>query len=144
MIKPLAGSLLDPDHPEARGLAILSVLFFITLWIILLTSRQVLHGHWFDGIDSYIFHSLQNLRTPWVHSTMVFITQFGNLALLAIVLAGSCCVAVLETLHQGRLALAGRLYSDRPADLGAEKYGTGRHARSTSRRVFRFPVHTPA
>ncbi len=88
MIKPLAGSLLDPDHPEARGLAILSVLFFITLWIILLTSRQVLHGHWFDGIDSYIFHSLQDLRTPWVHSTMVFITQFGNLSLLAFVLAG--------------------------------------------------------
>ena len=88
MIKPLAGSLLDPDHPEARGLAILSLLFFITLWIILLTSRQVLHGHWFVGIDSYIFHSLQDLRTPWVHSTMVFITQFGSQSLLAFVLAG--------------------------------------------------------
>ncbi len=88
MIKPLAGSLLDPDHPEARGLAILSLLFFITLWIILLTSRQVLHGHWFDGIDSYIFHSLQDLRTPWVHSFMVFITQFGSQSLLAFVLSG--------------------------------------------------------
>jgi len=88
MIKPLAGSLLDPDHPETRGLAILSLLFFITLWIILLTSRQVLHGHWFNGIDSYIFHSLQDLRTPWVHSTMVFVTQFGSQSLLAFVLAG--------------------------------------------------------
>ncbi len=88
MVKPLAGSLLDPDHPETRGLAILSVLFFITLWIILLTSRQVLYGHWFDGIDSYIFHSLQDLRTPWVHNTMAFITQFGSQSLLAFVLAG--------------------------------------------------------
>jgi membrane protein DedA with SNARE-associated domain/membrane-associated phospholipid phosphatase len=88
MIKPLAGSLLDPDHPETRGLAILSVLFFITLWIILLTSRQVLHGHWFAGIDSYIFYSLQDLRTPWVNNVMVFVTQFGSQSLLAFVLAG--------------------------------------------------------
>jgi len=89
MIKPLAGSLLDPDHPEARGLATLSVLFFITLWLILLVSRQVLHGHWFDGIDSYIFHSLQDLRTPWVDNAMVFVTQFGSQSLLAFVLIGS-------------------------------------------------------
>ena len=88
MIKPLAGSLLDPDHPETRGLAILSVLFFVALWIILLTSRQVLHGHWFNGIDSYIFHSLQDLRTPWIDNSMVFITQFGSQSLLAFMLAG--------------------------------------------------------
>jgi undecaprenyl-diphosphatase len=89
-VKPLAGSLLDPDHPEARGLAILSVLFFITLWLLLLTSRQVLHGHWLDGVDAYIFHSLENLRTPWADQVMVFITRFGDQALLAIVLLGSC------------------------------------------------------
>ena len=89
-IKPLAGSLLDRDHPEARGLAILSVLFFITLWVLLLISRQVLYGHWFDGVDSYVFHSLENLRTPWVYKAMVFITQFGDQSLLAVVLAGGC------------------------------------------------------
>ncbi|MGB5716384.1 MAG: phosphatase PAP2 family protein, partial [Gammaproteobacteria bacterium] len=49
---------------------------------------QVLYGHWFDSIDSYIFHSLQDLRTPWVHNTMAFITQFGSQSLLAFVLAG--------------------------------------------------------
>ena len=90
LIKPLAGSLLDPDHPEARGLATLSLLFFITLWLLLLTSRQVLHGHWLDGIDAYIFHTMENLRTPWADQVMVFITQFGDQALLVLVLAGSC------------------------------------------------------
>ena len=89
-VKPLAGSLLDPDHPEARGLATLSALFFVALWLLLLTSRQVLHGHWMNGIDAYLFHSLENLRTPWADQVMVFITQFGNQALLALVLAGSC------------------------------------------------------
>ena len=90
LVRPLAGSLLDPDHPEARGLAVLSVLFFITLWLLVLISQQALHGHWLDGINAYVFHSLENLRTPWTDQVMVFITQFGDQLLLATVLAGSC------------------------------------------------------
>ena len=89
-IRPLAGSLLDPDHPEARGLAMLSVLLFITLWLFLLISRQVLHGHMLAGVDTYVFHALENLRTPWVDNAAVFITQFGNKPLLAMVVAGGC------------------------------------------------------
>jgi undecaprenyl-diphosphatase len=90
LISPLAGSLLDPNHPEARGLAILSVLFFITLWLLLLITRQVLHGQFLEGIDSYILHALGNLRTPWVDHAIVFITLLGNQALLSFVLAGGC------------------------------------------------------
>ena len=90
LIKPLAGSLLDPNHPEARGLATLSALLFITLWLSLLISRQVLHGHMLAGIDTYLFHALENLRTPWVDNAAVFITQFGNKPLLAVVIAGGC------------------------------------------------------
>jgi len=90
LIRPLAGSLLDPDHPEARGLAMLSVLLFITLWLFLLISRQVLHGHMFAGIDAYVFHALEGLRTPWVDAAAVFITQFGGKALLAMLIAGGC------------------------------------------------------
>ena len=89
-IRPLAGSLLDPGHPEARGLAILSVLLFITLWLLLLITRQAMHGHALSGADTYLFYSLQNLRTPWMDSAAVFLTQFGNQALLATLLAGSC------------------------------------------------------
>jgi undecaprenyl-diphosphatase len=90
LIRPLAGSLLDPGHPEARGLAILSVLLFVTLWMLLLTTRQTMHGHALNGADTYLFHSLQNLRTPWADNAMVFLTQLGSQALLATVLAGSC------------------------------------------------------
>ena len=89
-IKPLAGSLLDPEHPEARGLAVLSGLFFIALWLLLLISFRVLHGHFLGDVDNYIYHFLQNLRTPWVYQAMVFTTQLGGQLLLAcVLLAGS-------------------------------------------------------
>jgi len=90
LIRPLAGSLLDPGHPEARGLAVLSVLLFVTLWLSLLITGQAIHGHALSGADSYLFHSLQNLRTPWADSVTVFLTQLGNQALLITVLAGGC------------------------------------------------------
>ena len=40
-IRPLAGSLLDPDHPEARGLAALSALFYVTLRLLLLSLIHI-------------------------------------------------------------------------------------------------------
>lgn len=102
-IQPLAGSLLDPDHPEARGLAILSMLMFITLWLLLLLiSSELLHGQLLSGIDAYIFHTLDQLRTPWFDSVMVFFTGLGNQQLLAVVLAGG----VAWLLWQGRTQAA--------------------------------------
>ncbi len=89
-IRPLAGSLLDPEHPEARGLTILSVWFFITLWLLLLISRQVLHGELLGGIDAYVFHALENLRTPWADSVMLFFTRLGDRLVLACIMAAGC------------------------------------------------------
>ena len=89
-IKPLAGSLLDPDHPEARGLATLAALLFFMLWALLLILRQELHGRFMASFDVYLFHTLQGLRTPWVDRLMVFITQFGQQLLLAAILTGGC------------------------------------------------------
>ena len=97
-IRPLAGSLLDPDHPEARGLATLAVLLFSMLWALLLILRQELHGRFMASFDVYVFHSLQGLRTPWVDNVMVFITQFGQQLPLAAILAGGC----LWLLRKGR------------------------------------------
>ena len=89
-IQPLAGSLLDPDHPEARGLATLSALLFITLLVLLLISTQVLQDQLLSGIDVYVNRTLEQLRTPWFDHAMVFFNGLGNQVLLAIILAGSC------------------------------------------------------
>ena len=90
VIRPLAGSLLDPGHPEARGLAILSALLFITLWLLLLILGQVIGGHFLGGTDAYLYYSLANLRIPWIDAVAVFVTHFGNQTVLAATLAGSC------------------------------------------------------
>jgi membrane protein DedA with SNARE-associated domain/membrane-associated phospholipid phosphatase len=95
-IQPLAGSLLDPDHPEARGLAVLSGLFFITLWLLLLIVSQVYSGHFLHGIDQYVLHAMENLRTPWADQVMVFMTQLAGTGFLAIVLAASCAWLFLK------------------------------------------------
>lgn len=87
LVKPLAGSLLDPEHPEARGLAILSVLFFIALWLLLLISRQVLQGGFMGDMDNYIHHFMLELRTPYIYQASVFITLLGGQVLLALVVA---------------------------------------------------------
>jgi membrane protein DedA with SNARE-associated domain/membrane-associated phospholipid phosphatase len=89
-LRPLAGSLLDPDHPEARGLAILLGLLFLAFWALLLITRQTLHGRFIGDLDNYLFHFLQNLRTPGADQVMTFVSLFGKQLLLAIVLsAGS-------------------------------------------------------
>jgi membrane protein DedA with SNARE-associated domain/membrane-associated phospholipid phosphatase len=82
-IRPLAGSLLDPNHPEARGLTLLLGLLFVAFWVLLLITRQSLHGRFMGDLDNYIFHFLQNLRTPGADEVMTFVSLFGEQVLLA-------------------------------------------------------------
>jgi membrane protein DedA with SNARE-associated domain/membrane-associated phospholipid phosphatase len=86
-IRPMAGSLLDPDHPEARGLAMLTGLLFLAFWALLLITRQSMHGHFMGDLDNFIFHFLQNLRTPGADQVMTFVSLFGKQLVLALVLA---------------------------------------------------------
>lgn len=95
-IRPLAGSLLDPNHPEATGLTLLAVLFFITLWLLLLILRQVLHGELYTGVDAYVYHTLTDLRTPWADSVMLFFTGIGERAVLAWIMVACCSWLLLR------------------------------------------------
>ncbi len=90
VIRPMAGALLDPEHPEARGLAILAGVLLTTTWFFLLIIQQVLQGAVLVNTDEYLFNILQGLRTPGVDSLMVFITRLGNNWLLAGVTLVAC------------------------------------------------------
>lgn len=85
LLQPLAAAMLDPTHPEARGLAalvvVLAVASLLTTWLL---------SGWLTGLDRFLFESLSDLRNPIADQVMLFITGLGDTSLLLMVLtAGS-------------------------------------------------------
>ncbi|WP_303906607.1 bifunctional DedA family/phosphatase PAP2 family protein [Thiohalomonas denitrificans] len=74
----LPAALLDPHHPEGKALTLLAFLLlgavagFVTLFPF--TGEE----GWFPNLDSYVFHSLQELRTPVMDRLMVATTELGD------------------------------------------------------------------
>lgn len=87
VIRPLAGALLDPGHPEARGLAVLAIILVITGWLSAALLAAVAHGTPLGGLDLLVYRWLQSLRTPWTDRLMVALTEVGNTVVLATVVA---------------------------------------------------------
>ncbi len=83
----VAEALLDPEHPEARGLAILSVALFLAVTLAVLVVAALQESRLLGNLDLLIFNALQALRTPWADKVMVFITWFGERAVIALLLA---------------------------------------------------------
>ena len=85
VIAPLAGALLDPDHPEARGLAVLAML----LGVASLLFATLLTG-FLSGTDALVHAAMMELRTPLADRLMVLITELGDATVLLGVLVGTC------------------------------------------------------
>ncbi len=83
----IAEALLDPEHPEARGLAILSVALFTAVTLSVLVVAAVQESRLLGNLDLLIFNALQSLRTPWADSLMVFVTWFGDRAVVILLVA---------------------------------------------------------
>lgn len=84
----VAGALLDPAHPEARGLAILSSVLFAAVTVSVLLFAAIQESQLLGNLDLLVFNALQELRTPWVDQVMVLVTWFGGLqAIGALLLA---------------------------------------------------------
>ncbi len=87
----IAEALLDPEHPEARGLAVLSGVLFVAVIASALLITAIQESQLLGNLDLLIFNSLQALRTPWADQVMVFVTWFGDayaVGLLLLVAAG--------------------------------------------------------
>lgn len=83
---PLAGELPDalvnPNHPEARGLTILALLLVLSV-VGFAGLTQAMTKHLIPGsFDKLIFHGLQNLRTPFTDGIMVWVTGLGDTQIL--------------------------------------------------------------
>ena len=88
VIRPLAGSLLDPDHPEARGLAVLAGLLGIAVIAFGVTLNQAVQVSPMTGIDRNLFEIVQGLRNPWADRFLTGVTGIGDpIVLLLFMLA---------------------------------------------------------
>lgn len=85
-LHPVAGklpaTLLDPNHPEARGLTLMAAILLIAIVTFTLLSAS-LGIDLISSIDSFILNELRALRTAWMDRFMVAITELGDTAVLA-------------------------------------------------------------
>ncbi len=87
VVGEVAEALLDPDHPEARGLAILSAALFFAVTLSVLLIAAIQESRLLGNLDLLIFNALQSLRTPWADRLMVFVTWFGEREVVALLVA---------------------------------------------------------
>lgn len=98
LLQPLAAAVLDPTHPEARGLAILVA---VLAPLSLLSSW--LFGSWLSGLDLFVYETLQDLRSPVADLALVFVTGFGDGPILLVTLGAGCAWLTLR--GRGKAAL---------------------------------------
>ncbi len=81
-IQPLAAALLDPEHPEARGMTVLTVLLIVASSVFVLVPRHLGTDSLVGNLDLYLFHWLQTLRSPFGDRLLVMVTELGDGRLL--------------------------------------------------------------
>ena len=77
-LQPLTAALLDPQHPEARGMTVLTALLVIASWALLTLIGSPTAGGPLYNVDLYLFNQLQALRSPLGDRLMVAITGLGS------------------------------------------------------------------
>ena len=78
----LVRSLLDPERPEAPGLAVLGLALIGGLWLFLGVLQDVISGDPLVRADRAVFHLLQSLRVPAVDQVMVAVTELGDASVI--------------------------------------------------------------
>jgi membrane protein DedA with SNARE-associated domain/membrane-associated phospholipid phosphatase len=83
---PLAGeipaAIVEPEHPEIRGLSLLAIVLLLTTVGFILLSQLAGHFPFMHGLNQLVFHALQALHNPPFDHAMVFITGMGDIWLL--------------------------------------------------------------
>ena len=77
-IEPLAAALLDPEHPEARGMTVLTGLLLLASWALLIIPTHLSADSLLGNLDLYLFHWLQGLRSPLGDRMLVVVTEIGD------------------------------------------------------------------
>jgi len=77
-IGEIPAALLDPERPEARGLSLLALLLLIATLLFAGVLHAVGHQGLLLNLDSYLYYTLEGLRTPWVDRLLVALGLLGD------------------------------------------------------------------
>jgi membrane protein DedA with SNARE-associated domain len=86
--RAISRALADPQHPEAKGLAVLASLLLITTLLFVLLTGVLLGGSFTLGLDQLVFNTLQSLRSPWGDHLMTAFSAPGDLSSILIFAGG--------------------------------------------------------
>ena len=79
----MPAAILDPQHPEARGLTMLALLLVCAASALLILIQFIDTDGLLLNLNQYIYLTLQNLRSPPMDHIMVAITELGDSIVLA-------------------------------------------------------------
>ncbi|CAO3403929.1 VTT domain-containing protein [Azospirillum palustre] len=96
-------AILDPSLPEGKALAIAGGILVAASWLFLGILEDVVNRDPLVRADVSVYRLLQGLRTPWVDSAMVAITEFGD---TTVTLPVTIAVAVYLTVRRRWKTLA--------------------------------------
>ncbi len=78
VIHPLTAALLDPNHPEARGMTILTGILVVASLAFLAMAQQTTATSLIGNLDLFTFHELQQLRTTLADQWFLRLTHLGS------------------------------------------------------------------
>ncbi|OGT20181.1 MAG: hypothetical protein A2V90_09380, partial [Gammaproteobacteria bacterium RBG_16_57_12] len=76
-LRGLTAAIVEPGHPEARGLFASSVLLLVLVWAFVSLVMLVI-GKAPTPLDNRLWHIMTGLRTPWADQFMVMVSLLGG------------------------------------------------------------------
>ncbi len=90
-----AKALADPNHPEAKGLAIMATILIFAVGLFALLMGAVMNGSSLAGIDLTVLNSLKSLHTPWADNLMLLSSRLADdMVITALIIAVSLFLAL--------------------------------------------------
>jgi undecaprenyl-diphosphatase len=80
-------SLLDPTHPETRGVLLLAAVLIGAAWIFAAILQDVVAGDPLTRADEAVLNFMQALRNPWGDRAMVTVSEYGDSVVTGAVIA---------------------------------------------------------
>lgn len=74
----IPAALLDPEHPEARGLTMLALLLLVTSMLFAFVHTAMGQNELLLNLDDYLYYTLEALRTPWTDRSLAVVSMLGD------------------------------------------------------------------